>query len=166
MSKLIFIRGIPGAGKSRLAQHIKNTGKNTYSIVEPESINLISTEKDPIKKKLFKYRVNLKSCIGYLEEDTNVIWAQPWTKISGINTTIDLVCETYSGPLEILVIDIAIDAEKGWERAQHKLKPDGYSWEKYYKEYFMGKEPFYLKGIRYEKVKYNQLEGILERLEL
>lgn len=166
MSKLIFIRGLPGAGKSTLAKRIKNNSKEKYSIVEPENVNLVSTEKDPIKNKNFKYRINLKSCIGYLEEGNNVIWAQPWRKMDGLNRTLDFIFELYSNPIELWMIEIAIKPEEAWERAKYKLEPHGYTWEKYFREYFMGKEPFILKHMKYIKVDQNQLKDILERLEL
>ena len=152
-----LLRGKPGAGKSTLlkALAVDNTCK-----LDADSINTISSDyrnfqpnsiRNP-SEKVKRYCFLFHKAREGLNKKKNVIWAQPWSRVTEIETTIrnfafyfldykekswtsELVEIIEKLPFEMLVIELQIEnalsekrvkqryAEKIWEKVeQPKLK--------------------------------------------
>lgn len=160
MSKVIFIRGYPGSGKSTLARKISESNSYRYAIVEPEKINLINSDPSAISVKKYKYKKNLEECIGYLEQRKDVLWAQPWRDMQGLQTTIDNIKYLANDKVEFLVIEIIQSPEITWINTRIRLERDGYTKDKYFDHFVKQHEKFNIPDVEYLKTDHKALESI------
>ena len=144
----IFIRGLPGAGKSSLSKAFSTTFK--AEILDPDKLNLQPNEK-PLKNerlKTFKYRRLLEKCINYLDENTDVVWEQPWRKIVNIERTVNQITNlsiVSTKEIKFLIVEISINKKTSWERSKRKFRNRS-QFEEYVKKYQDYNLPFpYLK---------------------
>jgi dephospho-CoA kinase len=119
---LIFIRGLPGSGKTSLANEL--TKKLTCTIVDPDNIknnDLDFTKfckenynqahhKDAILSKKILYRYNFIYAKKQLANNKIVLWVQPWSLLEGIYNTIQRLedCGLSKSTISPLVLDITI----------------------------------------------------------
>jgi adenylate kinase family enzyme len=120
----IFIRGLPGAGKSSLSSVLSTNFK--AEVLDPDKLILPSNEKPPKDERLktFRYRRLLEKCVNCLNKSTNIIWEQPWRKIINIKKTVDMITNvstTSTEKIEFLVVEISINKLTSWERSKNKF---------------------------------------------
>lgn len=95
----IFLRGLPGSGKSTLIKYLQNNSKyfDTTLFLDPDKVNSLDEKyinfcedlnNKGIPQTVHKYRFMLKNTILSLTSGKNVIWDQPWTTLQGIDDTI------------------------------------------------------------------------------
>lgn len=97
--RLILLRGLPGVGKSTVANEIVSiVGNKTCKIIDPDLVDMESEEyKDfkanlicsGVKESVVMYRYLLDLTYQGLCERKNIIWTQAWTKIWGIESTVN-----------------------------------------------------------------------------
>lgn len=138
---LVFIRGIPGSGKSHLSEYLIQNGIiDNCELIDPDSINdsnlnYMEFFKDQIKngtnEEVIPWRYNLSLTIEALLHGKNVIWNQPWTELEGIKTTLERVqnalrehdCEKAT---IYLIVELLIRPELAWNRIQERLVRGGH----------------------------------------
>jgi predicted kinase len=90
---VIFIRGVPGSGKTTLSEHLSSKingiviDPDFTALKDPEFQKTVQENTEEGRLKKLKYRHNLKKAKEILETGTHVIWTQPWRKISGLEKT-------------------------------------------------------------------------------
>lgn len=135
-SYLIFLRGLPGSGKTTLSNYLKELF--SLSIYNPDNISiddinridpfLISFKKDRIKN--IKYRFILNKVMGDILNHKNILWEQPWRKIENITITIENINKQIKynqrKSLIFIIIEILIDKNISWSRSKNKFssKPE------------------------------------------
>lgn len=160
MSKVIFIRGLPGIGKSELAKELYKSNPYRFSIIEPEQINLISSTPRAISVKKFKYRINLAECIACLQLGKDVLWAQPWRSAEGLNVTIENIKHYLGKNIKFVVLELIDAPTNTWNRSKSRLQIDGYTQDQYKKDFVEGIEKLNLTNAEYLRIDINDLEGI------
>lgn len=146
---LIFIRGLPGAGKSTIAKLLaKEIGAK---VVNPSLTNLEDADFNrfcSIRKighlewKNRKYRYNFHQCLNYLKDGKSVIWEQPWLVVEGLVLTIDNIEFLLGvGRPNFVVINVLINPKLARQRVFDRYRKTslGIS-EKIFDEEFEGKQ--------------------------
>lgn len=129
---LILIRGLPGTGKSTIAQDIKTTASDKIIILDPDTINIKSEDflsfaddlQGKVDSKIIPYRYLLNKGYKALEEGKNIVWCQAWTKLWGIKSAIKSLKEKYPN-LNPFVIEIEIPLNVVQERINHRVSKGG-----------------------------------------
>jgi shikimate kinase len=137
---IIFIRGIPGCGKTTLAKMLVD--KRSF-IVDPDNISsnhllkYKSLLKD-VRVKYLKYRINLKKVINGVRKYDKIFWVQPWRKQSGIVTTIEnikLLTKHSDVKILFILIEISTSTEVAWKRTSYNKRRFLYRTKKNFNEY-------------------------------
>ncbi|MBN1162454.1 hypothetical protein JXA34_01780 [Patescibacteria group bacterium] len=120
----VFIRGLPGLGKSTLAH--KLSGITNFKIINPDDINTESSDYIEFAHSLnvkrlknIKYRYNLHQAINYLLNGINIIWEQPWRKISNISITIENIRN--KTPTRYIILEFPLDIDKSWRERENRF---------------------------------------------
>lgn len=136
---LILIRGLPGSGKSFLAEKLQQTiGSDQVVILDPDKIDKSSQEyitlcnelaAEGIEEKFFPNRF-LKS-VGFnaMESGKIVIWNQAFTDLGGFNRTIAPLQEfaqSKSIDLPVLVVEVTISHDVAKKRVADRVSAGGH----------------------------------------
>jgi len=118
----MFIRGLPGAGKTTLAKHIEAF----FDVVrlDPDEIKLSGLILKGERLKTVKYRQLLKTCVASINSGNSVVWSQPWRKPENIKLTADNIVALSKNPIKpphFLVVEIDIDKQTSWKRSRNKF---------------------------------------------
>lgn len=136
---LILIRGLPGSGKSYLANALQESlGKDGAVILDPDAIDTSSSEytdlcaaltAEGVEAKFFPNRF-LKSQ-GYAAITSNkvIIWNQAFTNLDGFNRTVkslqDFASE-HGVPLPVLVVEVEVNPDVAKERVAKREQQGGH----------------------------------------
>lgn len=121
----LFIRGLPGSGKTTLAKNVSSVLK--FVLLDPDELHIQELDGTNTGERLknIKYRYLVKNCIETLKNNQNVIWSQPWRKIENIKITVDninqLIPGTKPNNLSFVVAEIVIDKDLSWKRCSRKF---------------------------------------------
>src|SRR3990172_3664168 len=108
-STLLIIRGIPGSGKTKLAQELsERIGKNKIALLDPDCIDTAGIEYsqfisdlakvDPaLDQKYYPYRYLMQQARDSLRVGKIVICNQPFTDLCVLKRTVDLLDEYSMG---------------------------------------------------------------------
>lgn len=136
---LVIIRGIPGCGKTYLAQALRTN--LTFDNVEPLDPDLIdfsgdeyrgfarrlSIEEPELDSKIYPYRYLFKKAKQALSEGRIVVWDQPFSNLRALEKTIEKLTshvEKEGNNLKVLIIEIEIPLLIAKERIRQR-KIDG-----------------------------------------
>lgn len=135
---LIFVRGIPGSGKSFLSEALtKKIGLKNTVLLDPDAID----EKDPgyislskdltqdgLPKTIHPFRWLRKSACEAISSGKTVIWNQPFTDLGVFSRLILFIEENsaHNSKLEILIIEVSIDQDTAKERIQSRIAKGGH----------------------------------------
>jgi adenylate kinase family enzyme len=133
----IFIRGLPGVGKTSLAKAVSAVHRAT--ILNPDDLSQSNNLGDlkTARLKVLKYRFLLDRCIEELKNGKNIIWEQPWRKTKNIQITVDNIkkaTQRSNFPAKFLVVEICTDKNISWDRSKNKFKTLDH-FEKYINKY-------------------------------
>ncbi len=137
---IIFVRGIPGSGKSCLSQKVKDQMPRDYVVlVDPDSVDKNSIDysdfvenlkkKHPdLDPKVFLYRYLLCLVREKLLEEKLIIWNQPFSDLENLDYTITKVKSFVpeGRRLNILVVDIEVDKEEARQRVKKRKEEGGH----------------------------------------
>lgn len=149
-TKLVLIRGIPGAGKTSIAEKVAKT-LNFYHI-DPDLLNTSSVDYKKYAEELVEtvperriiYRYLLKKTVECLNNNKSVIWSQPWRILERLDLTIrniyfflkkeekwdeklsDILKELN---IEIIVIEITTPHNTAFERLKKRYKDNKHKWD-------------------------------------
>lgn len=112
---VMFIRGLPGAGKSTISSKISVI--NNSVLIDPD---LIPNKNSRLarEERLRKYRICLNNAKRATKEGFSVVWAQPWRKIENIQITIRSL---NSDHIKFLLVNINIPVEESWNRSKNRF---------------------------------------------
>jgi hypothetical protein len=109
----VFVRGLPCSGKSRLVEHFRLV--YSLPVIDPDHLYYSKSKQDlslfcstqpiDISENTRVYRYNLEKAKELLKNKCHFIWAQPWSLLSGLEYTLDILHE---GSLEFnpLIIEV------------------------------------------------------------
>lgn len=138
-SILVFIRGVPGSGKSFLADALeKSLGQKNVLILDPDKINKASKEylefskdlsKENVDKKLHPFRwLRYRACRGSLEHKI-IIWNQPFTVVDIFNRLVTFVqdyAKQHGVNLPVLLVEVELNHELAKERVLKRKQAMGH----------------------------------------
>jgi adenylate kinase family enzyme len=113
---VLFIRGFPGSGKTTISKHIVN--KYGFKHINPDFIKDLYKKSDR-RERLRKFDLCVKQLKIYLDQDTSVVWDQPWRKSYNIKKIISSLKDYFS--FYPLIIELKIPAHISWERSKDKF---------------------------------------------
>src|SRR5581483_1224699 len=135
---LVILRGLPGSGKSSVANKIKDALSQKIEIVDPdlikkkdeEYINFVNHEilKEPdLEPKFLPYRYLLSKTIAFLENKKSVIWSQPFSDLEKLRYTIGKIKErTPDLKWQTFIVDILIDKDTAIQRINDRKRLGGH----------------------------------------
>ncbi len=134
---LIFVRGLPGAGKSNLTELLCENPilKDSWRL-DPDRVNLTGSRflefvSDlptglPSQKQIYRYL--LRQAEAALREGCGVIWEQPWRLRWGIYITIENLTYFLTGgteislaPFQTIIIEVLVDVAKARRRVAERF---------------------------------------------
>jgi hypothetical protein len=136
---LVLIRGLPGSGKSYLADTLRDSiGKDQVVLLDPDAIDLQSTEylaicetlrSEGIEEKFYPNRFLKAKAHEAVVAHKIIIWNQPFTDLGGFERTIDNV-RTFASeqhiPMPILLVEVEINHDIANERITTRRQQGGH----------------------------------------
>ncbi len=140
---LILVRGIPGSGKTYLADRLKKAlaakvGAHKVVTIDPDATDRSSTEylrmvKDltaqGVDSKFYPYRFTRAQAHAGLEARNIIIWNQPFTDLDGFEKTIKnlrIYAAEHDTRLPVLVVEVAIDPKIARQRVAERKAQGGH----------------------------------------
>lgn len=137
--KLIFIRGLPGSGKSYLAERLaERLGPAGTVLLDPDAVDQASKEykthiatqiKEGVEPALHLYRFSRAKAFDTLAAGKNVIWNQPFSSLEVFNKVTGRFKSfaTERGiKLVIVVIEVNIDPKTARRRVEGRKASGGH----------------------------------------
>ena len=119
---LVIIRGLPGSGKSYLAQElVSQIGSKLVATLDPDSIEYQSSDyinftndliSQGVDEKLFPYRFLRANAYKAIESGKIIIWNQAFTNQDLLNRTIinlQNYAQDHNSQLKVLIVEMEID---------------------------------------------------------
>lgn len=136
---VIYVRGIPGSGKSYLAQVLWQTFPHEYSLMlDPDAIDFESTAyknhvqnqiKEGVDEALWPYRFLRAQAYQGIEDGKTIIWNQPFTNLEIFHKAANRLkdhAETHNVRLHILVVELEADPKVAWQRTVERKAQGGH----------------------------------------
>ena len=135
---VLFIRGIPGSGKSTIAKFLSEKIQADILILDPDSIdyqgkaylNHVETMKiQGVDPKLFAYRFLRQQAYDGIEAKKLVIWNQPFSNLEIFNKMTKRLydfAKVVGVKLKIIVVEVEIDLELAYSRIKDRIKKGGH----------------------------------------
>lgn len=134
---LVFVRGMPGSGKSYLAAALeKALGKENVLMLDPDKIDLTAHDYTEFSKfltaegldeKIHPFRWLRTSAYGGIKAHNIIIWNQPFTNEGVFNRLISHLqdyAQEHQIDLPVLVVEVKIDPTVAKDRVNQR-KLDG-----------------------------------------
>ncbi|MBU0534885.1 ATP-binding protein [Patescibacteria group bacterium] len=141
---IVFIRGLPGAGKSTISNKICNiTG---YVRIDPDLI----PDKYNIslhKERMRKYKICLNEAIKSIRNGLSIVWAQPWRKIKNIQLTINRINNLNVKPI---LVNINIPVEESWNRSKNRFYNNRQDFDNYISKFAVFDNNFKIDSVDIE----------------
>lgn len=136
---LILIRGLPGSGKSYLANTlVQSIGKDNVTTLDPDATDYTSKEytelsdaltAEGVDEKFHPYRFLRAQAYDAITSNKIIIWNQGFTNLDGFNKTI-INLQTYATDhgteLPTLVVEVAIDHDIAKARVADRAAQGGH----------------------------------------
>lgn len=136
---LIIIRGIPGSGKTFLANKLAaSIGTIKCVNLDPDATDYDSEEykqhvnqqtKDGVDAKLHAYRFLRAKAYKAIAENKIIIWNQPFTDLDIMKKVTERLTEQAKlegTNLPIIVLEVTVPKEIAWQRIQDRIKHGGH----------------------------------------
>jgi adenylate kinase family enzyme len=135
---IIFIRGLPGSGKSFLASELKKILGDDITVLDPDTIDINSKEyarhvekckSEGVDEVLFPYRFLRGQAYQAIRDNEIVIWNQPFTNLEIFNkmvANLRIQANENKTELMILVVEMEISDEVAKERVISRKSEGGH----------------------------------------
>lgn len=177
-STLIFIRGLPGSGKSYLAKHlVRLFDPSTVVVLDPDLVDQSSTAyKEHVKEqvrenvdpKLHLYRFSRAQAFQAAKNGKIIIWDQPFNDFETFKKVYERFREyatTNGVELKIVVVEVEIDPVLAEKRVRaRKLKGGHGPSSDTFSRFVQNFESFEERG--YDLIKVNGVAPISDSLEI
>lgn len=137
-STLLFMRGLPGSGKTLLAYGIRDRFPDkSVKIVDPdeighesqEYINFIDKLKSvnpDLEERFFPYRYLMAMAESSLADGGMVIWNQAFTNVNALNRTASKLKNLIDNDIQIAILQIEVSPSVAWERVKDRMQKGGH----------------------------------------
>ena len=136
---LVLVRGIPGSGKSYLANALlKSIGTDKAVALDPDATDYTSKEYTDLSKsltaegvdeKFHPYRFIRGKAYKAITDHKILIWNQPFTNLDGFTKTIinlQAYAAEHNTQLPLLVVEVEIDHAVAKERVAKRKREGGH----------------------------------------
>ena len=137
--RVILIRGLPGSGKSTIAQELVSLLGNA-SLLDPDHIDYSGFEYNDfvsglqqrlpsLDSKYFPYRFLLHKARLALTKGEDIIWCQPFSDQEGLFNTIETLrnyASEMNSRLDITIIDVEVDPNTAFNRVSARRSNGGH----------------------------------------
>ncbi len=138
--KLVLIRGLPGSGKSYLANAMKDSlGPDKVVTLDPDATDYKSQEyvdfskalaADGVEEKFYPYRFVRAQAYEGIVKHKIIIWNQAFTNLDGFQKTIANL-QAYAADrgtqLPLLVVEVAVNEKTAKARVADRAKQGGHN---------------------------------------
>ena len=134
------MRGIPGSGKSTIAQELKNAlGSETVCLIDPDEIDLQSESylalsksliDQGVDKKFHPYRFLRAQAHQAILNHKIILWNQAFTSLDGFEKTIinlENYAQEHNLSLPVLVTEVEIDKNAAKKRINDRVDSGGHN---------------------------------------
>lgn len=137
-STVLFIRGLPGSGKTTIANILKENLPKGTLVLDPDEvdqqsqayINHVNQMKNQkVDPKLFVYRYLRQQAYQGITDKCIIIWNQPFTNLDIFNkmtTRLKDHAKAVNVSLKILVIEVEIDEKLAYQRVTKRINDGGH----------------------------------------
>lgn len=135
----IFIRGLPGSGKSHIAEGLQEKiGQKNTVLLDPDTIDFRSdvytshVEKaraEGVDEKLFPYRFLRGRAYKAITDGKIILWNQPFTNAEIFAKMVARLRDhaaIHETSLEIIVVEVGINPEIAWKRIETRKAAGGH----------------------------------------
>lgn len=135
---LIFVRGLPGSGKSYLSDAIiAKIGHDKAVLVDPDAIDREnsgyialsdSLSSEGLNPAIYPFRWLRKTACAGISSGKTVLWSQPFTNRGVFDRLVLFIKEnsTYDGDLRVLLIEVEIDQTMAKQRIEQRIAAGGH----------------------------------------
>jgi len=152
---LIFVRGLPGAGKSDLVDLLLDfpplsdslrLDPDRVDLTDPDFVAFVRNLPLELSPKRQIYRFLLYQADEALRQGQSVIWEQPWRLVWGLYITIENLTYFLTGkeditqaPFQTVIVEVLIDPAKARERVARRFAEGRHSLKAEQLQDFVGK---------------------------
>jgi predicted ABC-type ATPase len=135
----IFIRGVPGSGKTYLtAELLKSLADTQVVVIDPDLIDFSSRayqehaavqRAEGVEEKLFPYRYLRAQAYQAIADHKIILWNQPFTDLDifdKITTRLKECADTHNTALPILVVEVETDHAVARQRVHERMDAGGH----------------------------------------
>lgn len=135
---VLFIRGLPGSGKTTIANILKENLPKGTKVLDPDDVNQQSRAyldhvknmiSQKVDSKLFVYRYLRQQAYQSITDKRIVIWNQPFTSLEIFNKLITRLkdhAKSVNVKLKIYIIEVEIDDKLAYSRVIKRIKDGGH----------------------------------------
>jgi len=152
---LVFVRGLPGAGKSDLVDLLLKypllekglrLDPDRVDLTDPKFVKFVSGLPKGLSPKKQIYRFLLRQAETALSQEQHVIWEQPWRLVWGLYITIENLTYFLTGetnitkaPFQTVIVEVLIDPIKARRRVARRFAEGRHNLDERVFEQFVGK---------------------------
>ncbi len=138
-SVVVFIRGIPGSGKSYLAAELqKIIDHDKLVVLDPDATDYTSHEytehtrslaQEGVDPKLHAYRFLRAKAYKAIEDGKIIIWNQPFTSLEIFDKVTKRLTDhaiSHNCDIAILVVEVEVDPKVASQRVTHRKHTGGH----------------------------------------
>jgi len=180
---LLFIRGLPGSGKSYLSDAlIENLGQDRTVLADPDAIDVENEDyvalsdnlsEEGLSPAIHPFRwLRQKACEG-ISSGKIVVWNQPFTDRGVFDRLILFIKanSTYDGELKVLIVEVEIDHDTAKKRIEDRITEGGHgpssaTFQRRIQEYRSFSDGYATLSIRGDSATEKSLLAVVEALEL
>lgn len=150
---LILIRGLPGSGKSYLADALRTAlGTDNVAVVDPDATDYTSDAykqmsaaltAEGVDEKFHPYRFTRAQAYDGITSNKIIMWNQAFTNLDGFNKTV-VNLQTYASDhgttLPLLVVEVNVDPDVAKARVAERVAAGGHdvneeAWTRFIADY-------------------------------